>query len=116
MTYQSIAGTLSSDGSRLGTQLLGSVYARAYSVNRPAGPTRPRVPIPWPPAAEIVTPRPTRDYVDAAGVSWRVSERPGTTGPTLVFMSVSVIRRVASYPADWWMLPVADLIRLSWTR
>lgn len=35
-------------------------------------------------------------------------------GPTLVFESESIVRRVRTYPADWRELPDDELFALSW--
>lgn len=60
-------------------------------------------------------------FRDAEGVVWRVYERPHGTldrrsGQSLVFESDGKIRRVRGYPADWRLLPPAELEALSWRR
>ena len=63
-----------------------------------------------------VAARPTRTYDDARGLEWRVTEHETVSGRSLVFMSVSAMRRVSEYPADWWRLSAAELDALSWRR
>jgi len=59
-----------------------------------------------------------RRLLDAEGVWWEAFEhvpaydRRGR--PTLVFMSDERFRRIRSYPTDWYDLPDAELLALSW--
>lgn len=67
-----------------------------------------------PPAGPFV------DFVDAAQVRWRVTERDARDDPgaradsCLIFASGEVIRRVWHYPPTWRELPPAALVALSW--
>lgn len=54
-------------------------------------------------------------FMDRKGVTWRVVERstddvPGARGPRcLIFLCEAVVRRVWSYPADWYALSASAL-------
>lgn len=55
-------------------------------------------------------------YVD--GRDWKVREEPipyadRRAGMSLIFESISLIRRVRNYPADWFDLPDEELFQLS---
>ena len=64
--------------------------------------------------------QPSRSFIDAQGVQWRVSERPvrraGRDEPRrcLFFEAPHIIRRVCSYPDNWSELPDGELEALSW--
>ncbi len=60
--------------------------------------------------------RPGRTFDDGAGREWRVTEHESASGRSLVFMSASAMRRVSTYPDDWWLLPERELEALSWGR
>jgi len=60
--------------------------------------------------------RPGRTFDDGAGREWRVTEHVAASGRSLVFMSASAMRRVTTYPDDWWLLPERELEALSWGR
>jgi hypothetical protein len=61
-----------------------------------------------------------REFIDRAGVLWRVIEvdarhTPGARGDhCLLFSSPSAIRRVWHYPPDWARVPADELDALSW--
>jgi hypothetical protein len=57
-----------------------------------------------------------RVYAEPAGVWWKVTEHLQDGCWSLVFMSAAAIRRVRTYPADWWQLTNAELTALSWAR
>jgi hypothetical protein len=57
-----------------------------------------------------------RVYAEPAGVWWKVTEHLQDGCWSLVFMSHAAIRRVRTYPPDWWQLSNADLVALSWAR
>ena len=61
-----------------------------------------------------------RRFVDAEGVHWRVFEHSAKadrrTTPTLIFESTNVVRRVRTYPANWFELSDGELARLSFAR
>lgn len=63
---------------------------------------------------------PSRTYIDAQGLQWRVSMRelrptPSERArPCLIFEAAHVIRRVCHYPAHWVELTDAELEALSW--
>ncbi len=62
---------------------------------------------------------PVRDFVDADGTRWHVSERPFADydrrrGVSLIFASDAAVRRVREYPENWFSLSDAELIALSW--
>lgn len=61
-----------------------------------------------------------RQVVDAQGEPWFVFEHTPDydrrAGPTLVFMSELIVRRVRSFPADWLDLTDAALLEASWGR
>jgi hypothetical protein len=57
-----------------------------------------------------------RHYHDDGYVAWHVVEREDADGWSLIFYSRGAIRRVRTYPADWYLYPIAELTRLSWTR
>jgi hypothetical protein len=57
-----------------------------------------------------------REYCDAGFVAWRVTEQDDITGRSLIFAANHAVRRVRTFPTDWYLLPIAELIRLSWTR
>jgi len=61
---------------------------------------------------------PVRVFQDAEGMRWRAYERrhDDQPRPSLIFESVSAVRRVRDYPARWHELSDADLRRLSWER
>jgi hypothetical protein len=69
-----------------------------------------------PPDADV------RTFTDAYGTFWRVHERDapgvyGARGPrVLVFESVSTLRPVWTYPADWCSLGDPELETLSMAR
>jgi hypothetical protein len=72
-----------------------------------------------PPAHTRGAAAPVRVFVDGEGTRWQVSERPFADydrrrGLSLIFASDSAVRRVREYPADWFLLPDADLAALSW--
>jgi hypothetical protein len=52
------------------------------------------------------------------GVHWRVHlvSSFDRRGPDLLFESDSVIRRVRSFPENWYDLSDDELLRLSWNR
>jgi hypothetical protein len=62
------------------------------------------------------------EFVDAASVHWRVTERdargdPGARGDCcLIFACGDAVRRVWNYPPGWRDLSAAALIALSWRR
>lgn len=53
-----------------------------------------------------------------SGVHWRVRlvSSFDRRGPDLLFESDSVIRRVRSYPENWYELSDDELLHLSWNR
>jgi hypothetical protein len=61
-----------------------------------------------------------REFIDGAGVLWRVvevdaSHTPGARGERcLLFSSPSAIRRVWHYPPGWARVPAEELDALSW--
>jgi hypothetical protein len=57
-----------------------------------------------------------RVYAEPAGVWWKVTEHLQDGRWSLVFMSTAAIRRVRTYPADWWQLSNSELAALSWAR
>jgi hypothetical protein len=74
-----------------------------------------------PVAAELTElARRAREFVDADGNVWTVSEQPFSEydrrrGCSLIFESDLAVRRVRNYPADWHGLSDAALHRLSWS-
>ena len=62
------------------------------------------------------------EFVDGAGVCWRVRERDARADPgsradwCLVFSCQDALRRVWDYTPDWRTLARTDLIALSWHR
>ena len=62
------------------------------------------------------------EFLDAAGVYWRVTERDARHDPgarshrCLIFASAEAVRRVWDYPPGWRDLPTEALIALSWQR
>ena len=62
------------------------------------------------------------EFVDAASVHWRVTERdarsdPGSRGDCcLIFACGDAVRRVWDYPPAWRELSAAALVALSWGR
>lgn len=51
------------------------------------------------------------------GVTWSVHEDHRCyVGPSLIFESDRIVRRVRNYPTTWEHLADADLIALSWSR
>jgi len=62
------------------------------------------------------------EFLDAAYVHWRVTERdargdPGTQGDwCLIFACDDAVRRVWDYPPGWRDLPADALVALSWRR
>jgi hypothetical protein len=63
-----------------------------------------------------------RSFRDSDGGDWVVYELSRASGgelgvrPCLVFECPAAIRRVRSYPADWYLMSDPDLERLSWRR
>ncbi len=57
-----------------------------------------------------------RVYAEPAGVWWKVTEHLQNGCWSLVFMSPAAIRRVRTYPPDWWQLSNSELAALSWAR
>jgi hypothetical protein len=57
-----------------------------------------------------------RVYAEPAGVWWKVTEHLQDGCWSLVFMSAAAIRRVRTYPPDWWQLSNGELAALSWAR
>ena len=60
-----------------------------------------------------------RVFVDEDGIRWQVHEMPFSNydrrrGRSLIFWSEGAVRRVRSYPADWYELSDRDLALLSW--
>ena len=67
------------------------------------------------PRLETRSPRP-RCFV-AQGVTWSVyHDRSYYVGPSLIFESDRIVRRVRNYPTNWEQLSDEDLIALSWSR
>lgn len=71
------------------------------------------------PAGKSSDPR-SRSFVDDDGHLWKVSEQPFSEydrrrGASLIFESDLAVRRVRSYPEDWFTLSDAALARLSWS-
>jgi hypothetical protein len=59
-------------------------------------------------------PEPERRFLDADGVSWRVSELQVPGRPAaLYFETDGSFRRVSDYPSDWRDLPTGELEILS---
>lgn len=59
--------------------------------------------------------------VHASDGYWRVYEVESgpydrRSGPSLIFESDGVLRRVRDYPANWRELPDAELMEVSWRR
>jgi hypothetical protein len=53
----------------------------------------------------------------AQGVAWSVYEdRSWYIGPSLIFESEKIARRVRNYPMDWRRLSDEQLTALSWSR
>jgi hypothetical protein len=67
-------------------------------------------------SATAIRGRTAREYHDADAVLWRVIECDGEFGRCLVFSSRDVVRRVRTYPENWRLMSVPELIRLSWAR
>lgn len=64
------------------------------------------------------TERPRSRVLDAGGIYWRVYERAYSvmdrrTGTCLVFEAEGIIRRVRTFPADWYLLGDDALYALS---
>ena len=57
-----------------------------------------------------------RVYAEPAGIWWKVTEHLQDGCWSLVFMSAGAIRRVRTYPEDWWQLSNTELAALSWAR
>jgi hypothetical protein len=57
-----------------------------------------------------------RVYAEPAGIWWKVTEHLQDGCWSLVFMSAAAIRRVRTYPPDWWQLSNVELAALSWAR
>jgi hypothetical protein len=57
-----------------------------------------------------------RVYAEPAGIWWKVTEHLQDGCWSLVFMSAAAIRRVRTYPEDWWQLSNTELAALSWAR
>jgi len=67
---------------------------------------------------EVIVER-EREFVDAEGTRWRVKETSFShydrrRGRSLIFWSDGAVRRVRSYPADWYELSENELVQLSW--
>ena len=61
----------------------------------------------------------TRTYTDDLGMTWHVTEQPFSEydrrrGSSLIFSSELAVRRVRSYPSDWFTLSEVALAALSW--
>lgn len=53
----------------------------------------------------------------AQGISWSVHEDHGCyIGPSLIFESDRIVRRVRAFPRDWEHLSDDELVALSWSR
>jgi hypothetical protein len=64
-----------------------------------------------------LTSHPDGRSLRADGVSWSVYEdRSDSLGPSLIFESDKIARRVRGFPANWRQLTDAQLIALSWSR
>jgi hypothetical protein len=60
-----------------------------------------------------------RAFVDADGTRWQVYEQAFAEydrrrGMSLIFASDAAVRRVRTYPDNWYELSDADLAALSW--
>jgi hypothetical protein len=61
-----------------------------------------------------------REYLDQAGVQWRVVEVDARSVPAaqrdrcLLFCSISAIRRVWQYPDEWFGVEPDELTTISW--
>ncbi len=61
-----------------------------------------------------------REYLDQAGVQWRVIEVDARGVPAarrercLLFCSMSAIRRVWQYPDEWFGVEAEELATMSW--
>lgn len=68
------------------------------------------------PMAEL-RPHPEEREVKLGSVIWAVYESSAPSdGPSLIFESSRIVRRVRTYPADWRELTDEALIALSWSR
>ena len=60
-----------------------------------------------------------RTFLDSEGSQWRVFEQGFSgydrrSGMSLIFASDAAVRRVRHYPTNWFDLPDAELLTLSW--
>ena len=73
------------------------------------------------PSRENMTSRaeqaPVRRFVDSEGIHWRVFEHRAVfdrrSRPTLIFESTNVVRRVRTFPENWFQLSDEELAHLS---
>lgn len=61
----------------------------------------------------------TRTFTDVLGQTWQVTEQPYSEydrrrGSSLIFSSELAVRRVRTFPSDWFDLPDGALMDLSW--
>lgn len=60
----------------------------------------------------------SREFIDGQHCHWQVREAPDgwSGGSRLIFESVTAVRVVRDFPADWWTLSAGELEELSWRR
>lgn len=65
------------------------------------------------------SPAQVREFTDADGVRWHVSEQAyprfdRRQGASLIFESDAAVRRIRNFPPDWHALTNDELLELSW--